>query len=450
MTGKDRIQLKAAFERTPTLFQILSTVRSRRMAEGYVQEAGVPETHPLSGRPMELPKGPLAYSPSSKTSPLSELETALLCWAACGPNGVVSGDIGLNTNLSTMLCFAGRTIPGPCNDAAVDLIFTNDRGTFLYKPTLERTKAVEIEGEEDYGKVLKWFRDGCVKLSDSRPDLDWAIMPGRLMGIWQYNLNRPGTTWFMPVVDVAKEMVNVFLTAFENLGWLIIDDETGEPAGLKEWARPGYLEVPVPLSTYEETVFSFDHYAHGMLIANLRLAGEALGLGSWIFGGFSEDLVLGGLPSVAKGLGFSFETIRGKNNYIGIPGVLEGYGLPAPWNKSPEALVDKVAGERYSPGSFFACEDNYLQRANAPFKGAVLEDILSHPKLKIPQWCLDATKSIMRYLYEKYGRFPVNFSTFHSNFHAIVHHVAVDYYKKFNVAGYVTERITDHKKFWHE
>jgi len=95
----------------------------------------------------------------AKSEPLTELETAMLLWAACGPNGMVTGDIGVNENLSTMVCMAGRTIPGTCNDAAVQMIFCNDQGTFLYRPTYHRDAPVEIRAEEDHEKVLRWFRE---------------------------------------------------------------------------------------------------------------------------------------------------------------------------------------------------------------------------------------------------------------------------------------------------
>ena len=161
--------------------------------------------HGGTGRTIEM-KGPW-FEPGAtaltwegkdlaEAEPLSELETALLLWAACGPNGIVGGDIGLNENLSTMVCMAGRTIPGPCNDAAVNIIFANDDGTFLYKPTYHRERPVEIETEEDYEKVLTWFREGTIKLSDKRPDIDWTVMPGRPLGIYQINSNKPGSTVF--------------------------------------------------------------------------------------------------------------------------------------------------------------------------------------------------------------------------------------------------------------
>jgi hypothetical protein len=38
---------------------------------------------------------------------------------------------------------------------------------------------VEIQGEEDYHKVLDWYRSGMHKILDHRPDIDcWTRTPG--------------------------------------------------------------------------------------------------------------------------------------------------------------------------------------------------------------------------------------------------------------------------------
>ena len=222
--SEEKDLLKYAFEDTATVFQALAGQRTHRVFKGFSKDISQPEVHGGTGRTLEM-KGPW-FEPGTtpltwegkevaEVEPLSELETALILWAACGPNGIVGGDIGVNENLSTMVCMAGRTIPGPCNDAAVNIIFANDDGTFLYKPTYNRARPVEIESEEDYEKVLKWFRDGTIKLSDKRPDIDWSVMPGRPLGIYQVNSNKPGSTVIFPVCGMAHELINYYFAGFE-------------------------------------------------------------------------------------------------------------------------------------------------------------------------------------------------------------------------------------------
>lgn len=431
-------RLKFAFEKTPTLFSLLSTIRSRRIGAGYSLESGEPEFHGVTGRKLESHAGPLNFASKKPPEPLTELETALLCWAACGPNGIVAGDIAGTLNLGTLMTFAGRTIPAAANDWGVHLIFTNDNGTFLYRPTHYRSKVVEIESEQDYSKIIQWFQEGVIQLNKNRLDIDWTLSPGRPMGIWQYNLNRPGSTWFIPVVDVAKGMVNLYFSVFEHMQWLITDDETGQPCGLEEWARPGKLELPITQRTYEEVMLHMADYQHGMLIQNLRLAAEAMGLGCWIFGGFCEDLVLGGFRPLANGLRFRYKVIDGKRNYIGIPKVLEGFGLPSPWFNSIDDLVDRVL------------ESKKEALANVPYLDTVKPEVLNALGQTPSEWCRKAVKSVLSYLYERYRRFPVYYSTFHSNLHAQVHHLDTDFYEKFLKRGYLTAHHRNHFGTWHK
>lgn len=434
----ERRRLKLAFEGTPTFFQLLATARTRRVGLGYAVEPGGEETHGVTGRRLASRAGPLAYVSGARPEPLTELETALLCWAACGPTGLVTGDIGVTNDLGVLMGFAGRTVPSAGNDWAVDLIFTNDDGTFLYRPSFCPSKTVEIESEDDYSKVLEWFREGLVRLSDRRLDVDWSITPGRPMGVWQYNLNRPGSTWFIPVVDVGKSMVNLYFSVFEHMQWLITDEATGEPCGLEPWARPGYLEVPITQRTYEEVMVHMADYQHGMVIQNIRLAAEALGLGCWIFGGFCEEIVLGGFRPLAKGLRFKYKVVDGKRNYVGLPGHLEGFGLPAPWHETPERLVERV----------LALREQRLA-GTLPYSPAVEGAVREALKARPPQWCVEATKAVINYLYSRYGRFPVYYSTYHSNFHAQVHHVDVEFYETRLKPGYLTRQHKHHFRLWH-
>jgi len=441
--------IKQAFENTPSVFRTLSEARTRRVGEGYRVASGIEDDLPVTGK-VTVDKGPLAWDSKKKPTPLSEVENALLCWGACGPNGVVNFDIDPNNNLSTGLAFAGRTIPGPCNDLATD-------GTFLYRPSYDRSKPLEIEGDDDYGKILEWFRNDSIRISDSRIDCDWgspdkwgAAGKGALTGVWQHNLGRPGATFFMPVTDSTRVMINVMMSGFQYMKWLFVDDDTGEPMGIADYAKPGYLEVPVPWSMYEEIVISLEHAVVGMMVQNIRMTAESMGLGHWCFGGIAEDIILGGYPTLAKGLGFEFETIKSRNFFKGISGIWESYGWPSPWFKNTDEIVDKNAQLRTgSDGGFFTvdCTEGCVDKF--PYKEGVLEAIRNHPKIKIDDWVIDATKKCLKYIVDKHGRFPVFYSPFHCQFVAQVHHVDLDFYKQYYHSGYMLDRIENHYRDWH-
>jgi hypothetical protein len=451
LSEKELRLFKHLFEEGDSLFKAMSTVRTRRIGHGYRYDTGKPEIHGVTGRELHAPEGPLKFESETPPVPLTELEEALICWAGCGPNGIIAADLTPNFGQNTFISYAGRTIPSPCNDLAVELFVINDRGTFLYRPGEARSCAVEIQGEEDYHKILGWYRSGLVQLSDKRPDFDWSLMkPGTVASPWQYNWNRPGTTLLIPVYDVAKECLNALMCYMEFSGFMVVDDDTGEPAGMEKWAVPGKLEIPMTQKMLEELLLHADDFQAGALMQNVRLAAESMGLGCWVFGGTSEDLTLGGFPPITKGLGLQFEAFKTGNHYIGIPGVMEGFGLPAPWWKDSDALVDEVIDRKYRKGSFYASEDNWMVKSGGPFKPEVIPTIINHPKMKIPDWVRDCCKSYLRYLMNKYGHFPVHFSPYHCHIQIQLHHVETAFYDKYYTEGYITDRHRSHFDRWHK
>src|SRR5437899_10123645 len=93
LTDVERQQLKAYFEQTRPLPQLLSTLRSRRVARGYAIESGEPEVRGASGRTVVQERGPLAFKSEHPVLPLTEVEEAVVAWSALGPNGIAHWDI---------------------------------------------------------------------------------------------------------------------------------------------------------------------------------------------------------------------------------------------------------------------------------------------------------------------------------------------------------------------
>ena len=209
ITDVERQQLKAYFEETRPLPQLLSTLRSRRVARGYAIESGEAELRGATGgRTLVQEKGPLAFKSEHPVLPLTEVEEAIVAWSALGPNGIAHWDIAVHGGFHELTWIAGRTAAAPGNSMAHDLLVIKDDGVFIYNPGLDRSKLVEIESEEDYGKILNWNRTGIHRVLDHRPDVDWGLrFPGApnatLFGPYQFNVNREGTTWFIPITDVG-------------------------------------------------------------------------------------------------------------------------------------------------------------------------------------------------------------------------------------------------------
>lgn len=467
ISEEEKTWIAEAF-RTPAVFQLLSTLRSRRIGLGYRYETGEPETFSWSsGKTVLQEKGPLSFKSAKEPRPLSELEEALLAWAACGPNGVVLADLPVQGDLSTFLCWAGRTIPAPCNDVAVDLFIVNDTGTHLYRPVGERMSPVELLSENDYWKLLKWYREDRIQISDKRIDVGWMTTPAEapnanLMGPWQYNLNRPGSTWFIPVGDLGFEWVNLMLAAYEWWHMYLMDPETGEPAGCGEWVKPGQLEMGIPLPGYDELLVITHGHQVGCAVQNIRLASEALGLGAWVFCGYVDDVILGGYPQIAKGLGFRYmERDVNKNpnkvlTSIGLPGIKEATVTPSPQFPSAEDMVMYVKEVRYRRGAHFSREDNWGIRNKAPFKPEVMKEILEHPRIQISDWVEEAVIATVEYIADKYGCAPAFTNPIQAQFTAQVHHVDLDFYRKYHTTNGGTEpygitpRILEHFKRFHK
>src|ERR1700736_4515447 len=117
-TDVERRQLKAYFEETRPVSQLLATLRSRRVARGYSIETGVEETRGATGHTLRQEKGPLAFKSEHEVLPLTEVEEAIIAWSACGPNGMAHWDIAVNGGFHELTWIAGRTAAAPGNSFA--------------------------------------------------------------------------------------------------------------------------------------------------------------------------------------------------------------------------------------------------------------------------------------------------------------------------------------------
>ncbi len=465
LSAQERDAIARAFEQAPSFFGLLSTLRTRRVGLGYRSETGEEETFAWSsGLTVQQPEGPLAYASAHEPVPLSEVEEALVAWAALGPNGIVTADIPVQGDLSSLLSWAGRTIPGSSNDQAVDLFIINDDGVHLYRPGPERMAPVEITGPDDYWKILHWYRSGRTTIADTRPDVSWATAPPGThnvnpMGPLQYNISRPGSSWFLPVGDLGLEWVNFLLSSYQFSGFYLQDPETDKPAGCDQWIRPGFLEVGFPIPVFDELVLLLHASQVACSVQNMRLACEALGLGGWTLGSYSDDLLLGAYPEVAAGLGFSFLERDADRNpsrtatCLGLEGVLEAVVVPSPWFPTAEAAVHHVVELRYQRGAHLSRDDNWALQHGGPFRPEVMQRILEHPKAHIPDWVVDAAIDTINYIVERYGCAPPFINPVRAKFSCQVHHVDIDYYRRFHTGDgepyMVTPQMRSHFPDWH-
>jgi hypothetical protein len=464
--SSDSERLRRAFDDPNGVFELLRTVRSRRVGLGYRIDSGTTEQHPVTGRTMSQAEGPNKFVSAKEPVPLSEAEEALIAWAACGPNGIAAWDISLDGGFHELVDLAGRTAPHPGNTLASDLLIINDAGAFIYNPGIERSGLVEMAldggSSSRFDKVLDWYRSGTTQILDERPDVDWAVRApgaphGMLMGPYQYNLNRPGSTWFLPITDAGK-LMSALINFFDSWHAYPIDEwNGGRPAGVQRWIGEGMLELPVPIAGLEQLIFQVEMYPPGAMVQNVRLAVEAMGLGAWCFCGFNPEVLFGAMPEVTRGLGFHIDPPNakaplstGQLKVFGIEGVKEATYVPSPRYPTPEALVEHWYAEKYGPGAWGdEGEDNLMRRGQGGWLPERTEGIVGHPNARPAPWVREAVLAYVTYCVETFGQFPVTYNPMQAHFGVVVHHLDEDFYDQNYREGYLTSRHREHFGNWH-
>jgi hypothetical protein len=209
---------------------------------------------------------------------------------------------------------------------------------------------------------------------------------------------------------------------------------------------------------------AFEHASQaGALQQNVRLACEALGLGAWRLGVYSSDMVLGGFPDVAKGLGFNYLERDVERNpaavmtATGLPGVKEAVVVPSERFPTAESAVRYVKELRYGSGGPLSQERNYALEHGGPYRPEVMEEVLEHPRAHISaEWVETAVLETVQYIIDTYGCAPAFTNPLHAHTSIQVHHLDVDFYRRFQVSANgggepyaVTQQIREHFATWH-
>lgn len=416
----DRDEVKEVFQYP--ILEAIARRRSRRFPQGCT-----------------LPLGAIQHISEEPPMPLNDLEMAILCWSGAGITGSITGDLSTKFGGNSFGSWVGRATPYPCNVHNTKLFFTNDNGTFVYDPK-KATKLVEIETEADWEKIMTYYKEDCVKVLDERVE----FVPKALLGVMHWNTNKPGTTVFIPIVDQSEEYIDFLLGIFgsEGYGYRLFDDIKGRSAGLQEWIDTGKLKGPeVPLSSFEHNILLANLAPAYLMLENMHLVAEAIGLGSVMFGGYTGQVMLGITP-MSKGLGFRPQTGKdGKLNPVGLDGVFEAY-CPPYYNSMDEA-VDAFIERKFGSGGPYTAE----YKGVIPFKDwqTIQQDYNTPAKLSI-----DQVKSFCNYVYETYGRIPATYDTKLLPVWLQVHHLDLGFYNKHFAKGMVTEAQRNHMQLWHK
>ena len=404
------------------------------------------------GLGMKIPSGPLAFESRFQPAPLTEAEEAALAFAACGVTGYAMGDLcyGAGQGGNIMAGLVGRTISSGDCIQTVSLVVINDGAChWLRRPqdfsAAEIGELISLAKKNAFGDIYRRTR---IKIKEGRaaPSLE----PAFNIAANKWSLHAKGTTYFLPINELSFMYINGLLEVLnEQTRLFILDERAGfSPAGLRSFARSkgGHLEDDprrgriATIQMIERLVTEFVTIEQGMMLQNLGLMAETLGLG--------------GFPHFAnhdfcwfQELGFRMERMRAAR-YLGVgtigtlalnllgrtPAVPSPIGLEVngepilkayspPWFPNMESAVRAVADWKFGRNGVFRST-----AVAGPWKAN--EEI----KSKIPgisENSIAATVAYCDYVWRRYGRFPAYMPPFRTVLGFQACHLDAEFYERF-------------------
>jgi hypothetical protein len=427
-------------------------------------------THRVS-RGASVKAGSMSYVSPHKAAPLSELEEAVLI-AITGCSGLTMPDRPFQDPVTGKLIMAkpnlgmaGRTAGSPDNAQGTHFFLINDTGTYFLKnlPPLEAEQALTPE------LLLERARQAKVKVLDRRLDAANREFPAYLDSN-RFLSNLQGTTVFLPVVDLSHQYINglmYLLTQPDGARPTLVDDRNFyRPAGVKRWVTKGFLnkDLKLPLGTIGtlRTQIEAD-----LLLQNLMLVAEAMGLGAWIHATIGPPVMMGDpryAGAYGKMLGFKFvapkwrllDALRWqlplpklaihRTHPIGLE--VEGEALMKakcpPNYASMSDAVDAVIKAKFGQGGVYKDADTFAKIYKEPFGATYLKEAGEYGGDVI-----ECVRDVCTYIYETHGRFPAHVDAIHvPGVWLQVHHVETEYYDRFFRNG-LTNAHREHDRIWH-
>ncbi|MFF4764555.1 hypothetical protein [Streptomyces sp. NPDC001292] len=428
-------------------------------------------THRVS-RGASVPARSMTYRSPHQPMPLGELEEAVLI-ALTGCSGLTMPDrpfedprdhkpIMAKPNLNMV----GRTAGSPDNAQGTHFFMINDSGTY-YLRKLPPSPQVTFDPDT----LIERARQSKVKVLDRRLDVAEGMrdFPAYLDSN-RFLSNLEGTTLFLPVVDLSHQYINALmylLTQPEGARPTLVDDRNFyRPAGVRKWMKNGFLnpDLKLPLGALGpmRTQIEAD-----LLLQNMMLVADAMGLGAWIHATISPQIMLGD-PKFSRAygrmLGFDFVTPRFRpadilrwqvplpkyTNLRAHPvGLRAGgehliQGACPPNYPSMEAAVDAVVQSKFGKGGIYEGQKIFRRI----YKDGYAERYLAEAS-EYDQQVIDCARDICVYIHATHGRFPAHADAIHvPGIWLQTHHLESEYYERFFLNG-LTDAHRLHTSGWH-
>lgn len=400
------------------------------------------------GLGMEIPSGPLAYKSKHKPLPLSELEQSILIAAATGVTGwnfgVPFGPDRPDEHAHYAHRFTGRTFPTAGGFGTPAMLYTDDNGTFITNTRDVRPTAISVLGDhlpDSTMNILEVCRKNTIQLSDKR--LDLPPVPPHMLEPNLWMANAPGSTLFMPIGDASEQVIALLCLAIAN-GNVIMDDETGKPAGnLEPFIAGGLLndKKRIPLTVLHQMAYEANCSELAFMGHNMVLTLQAMGLGGLYFNGLNRWSILGAFADQGiKGMGFHF--VKDERwtvpNPVGLKGIYEA--LCPPWYPDMQAAVQEFINRK------FGKDGAYAQQQGGPWKNS---NEIRKSVSPYTEELVDCVSEVAQYIYDKYGKFPGTFTTIVLPGYVQAVHLDTDFYDTFYQPGAYLKTHADHMHVWH-
>jgi len=333
-----------------------------------------------------------------------------------------------------ILNFQGRTVPSPCAAQATRLFLTDDSGLYF----------VARVPDPETGDAPSF-----VKMREERLEIP-RTMP-YMLSFNQWYANRPGTSYLIPVTDIASVYLNLLLALFSSeCGYFVVDTDNGNAScGLDVFrrSRGGHLyddftkRRTMTLRDIDSAISDTALQEQAVICQNMFLMEQAIGLGGGIHSVGSGRHLLGWEPQIFPGLGFHFapSSITGvRSNPVGIPGIWEG---PCPpFASSMGKAVNGLMTSKFGEGGPYSCS------GGKPWT----ESVGTAPIRPHRQEAVDATIAFCAYMMETYGRFPAHVDAFKTVIAFQAHHVDQHFYDRFYPQQGLSATHRDHANQWHQ
>ena len=430
--------------------------RSRRFALG----------HDLRG-------GPLVYKSAHSPVPLSQEEEAILVFAASGYTGWAFGDGPYapdgpelsNANIVIRPIRAHDCVAGRCR---VERALRAERRRRLPDspparlPARGATRAARPRATPRVRRALRALED---RIGDKRPEVERR--PPFTPPFNRWSTNVPGSTYFVIVGDITPFVFSLlFFLLGEEMAFTLFDERNHfKPAGIERFmkSKGGHLydhpkdQRVAAILDFESYILELAAVEQGLMLQNLALAAEALGLGGfphfaaqkyqWFeaLGFRMEDVPLSKVTHRNPIVGAVMSMI-GKNPTMKLPLGLEVNGKVTvkpfcpPWDESMEHAVYAFLDYKYGKKGVWT-DPNF-----GPWKdNATVQDGMD----RYSQQNIDAVVAYCEYVYNRYGRFPGNTGPLRSLMVYQAHHLDLEFYDRFYAPGAYTDRQREHFARWH-